>query len=111
MYLYKIDTFPHQPIKSILKVAFLHRFHCKLDFVVPNLLSVRLITKRNLISMSLKGNSLLAMNLSEKKNQNINNILYRMENNAVSSTFHKCLKKNIYSQLVLQILFIKGLHS
>ena len=27
MYLYKTDTFPHLPIKSISKVAFLHRFH------------------------------------------------------------------------------------
>ena len=28
MYLYKTATFPHQPLKSISKVAFLHRFNC-----------------------------------------------------------------------------------
>ena len=28
MYLYKTATFPHQPLKSVLKVAFLHRFLC-----------------------------------------------------------------------------------
>ena len=28
MYLYKTATFPHQPQKSVSKVAFLHRFHC-----------------------------------------------------------------------------------
>ena len=28
MYLYKTATFPHQPPKSVSKVAFLHRFHC-----------------------------------------------------------------------------------
>ena len=27
MYLYKTTTFPHQPLKSISKGAFLHRFH------------------------------------------------------------------------------------
>ena len=30
MYLYKAATFPHQPLKSILKVALLHRFYCVL---------------------------------------------------------------------------------
>ena len=28
MYLYMTATFPHQPLKSLSKVAFLHRFHC-----------------------------------------------------------------------------------
>ena len=28
MYLYKTTTFPHQPLRSISKVAVLHRFHC-----------------------------------------------------------------------------------
>ena len=28
MYLYKAITFPHQPLKSVSKMAFLHRFHC-----------------------------------------------------------------------------------
>ena len=28
-YLYNTTTFPHQPLKSISKVTFLHRFHCK----------------------------------------------------------------------------------
>ena len=28
MYLYKTTTFPHQPLKSISKVAVLHRFYC-----------------------------------------------------------------------------------
>ena len=28
MYLYKTSTFPHQPLKSVSKVAFLHRFYC-----------------------------------------------------------------------------------
>ena len=28
MYLYKTATFPDQPLKSVSKVAFLHRFHC-----------------------------------------------------------------------------------
>ena len=28
MYLYKTVTFPHQPLKSVSKVALLHRFHC-----------------------------------------------------------------------------------
>ena len=27
-YLYKTATFPHQPLKSVSKVSFLHRFHC-----------------------------------------------------------------------------------
>ena len=31
MYLYKTATFLHQSIKSISKVAFLHRFHCSLS--------------------------------------------------------------------------------
>ena len=29
MYLYKTITFPHQPLKSISKVAVLHRFYCR----------------------------------------------------------------------------------
>ena len=28
MYLYKTVTFPYKPLKSVSKVAFLHRFHC-----------------------------------------------------------------------------------
>ena len=28
MYLYNSGTLPHQPLKSISKVAFMHRFHC-----------------------------------------------------------------------------------
>ena len=28
MYLYKTTTFPHQPLRSISKVAVLHRFYC-----------------------------------------------------------------------------------
>ena len=28
MYLYKTATFPHQPLKSVSKVALLHRSHC-----------------------------------------------------------------------------------
>ena len=30
MYLYKTTTFPHQPLRSISKVAVLHRFYCTL---------------------------------------------------------------------------------
>ena len=29
MYLYKTTTFPHQPLRSISKVAVLHRFYCR----------------------------------------------------------------------------------
>ena len=28
MYLYKTTTFPHQPLRSVSKVAVLHRFYC-----------------------------------------------------------------------------------
>ena len=33
MYLYKTTTFPHQPLKSISKVAVWHRFYCTFFFV------------------------------------------------------------------------------
>ena len=36
MYLYKTATFPHQPVKSVSKVAFLHRFHCILNMLWRN---------------------------------------------------------------------------
>ena len=38
-YLYKTATFPHQPLKSDSKVAFLHRFHCNCIFVCACLCS------------------------------------------------------------------------
>ena len=34
MYLYKTTTFQHQPLKSISKVAFLHRFYCTLGIIL-----------------------------------------------------------------------------
>ena len=39
MYLYKTTTFPHQPLRSISKVAVLHRFYCTQDDL--NLLILR----------------------------------------------------------------------
>ena len=38
MYLYKTATFPHQPLRSISKVAVLHRFYCMLQCVLNLLL-------------------------------------------------------------------------
>ena len=34
MYLYKTATIPHQPLKSISKVAFLHRFHYSETYII-----------------------------------------------------------------------------
>ena len=34
MYLYKTTTFPHQPLRSISKVAVLHRFYCSLNIQI-----------------------------------------------------------------------------
>ena len=39
MYLYKTTTFPHQPLRSISKVALLHRFYCRLNSVTIFLIS------------------------------------------------------------------------
>ena len=40
MYLYKTTTFPHQPLRSISKVAVLHRFYCITFFPEFNASSV-----------------------------------------------------------------------
>ena len=37
---YKTDTFPRQPVKSISKVAVLHRFHCTIFFRLFGLNSI-----------------------------------------------------------------------
>ena len=40
MYLYKTTTFPHQPLRSISKVAVLHRFYCTWIYLLLELWAI-----------------------------------------------------------------------